>query len=224
MWSGPRLALQRRRGPLCSSGPQPSRTVGNLPTVDLFASEDFPNAGTMQADRLADFCQRRSGLLRSGEGLAPRLPRSLHVSLVVKLCALRLGERLPFGIFRHQGSLSPSPRRVRFQAYVANHGGGRQSCKGERLLPAGARFRPSRNRWRGSLVARWGGCCRSRRIPKGHDPGRPSGHRLPHSAWSIRQHLYCADETCRAGGRRAGRSPTPGRSGSDASTRDRESG
>lgn len=35
-----------------------SRTVGILPTVDLFASEDFPDARAVQADRLADFCQR----------------------------------------------------------------------------------------------------------------------------------------------------------------------
>lgn len=101
MWSGSRLVFAHRREPLCFSGPQPSRTVGNLPTVDLFASEDFPDAGAMQADRLANFRQRRSGLLRLGEGLAPRLPRSLHVLLIVNLCALRLSERFPLRILGH---------------------------------------------------------------------------------------------------------------------------
>ena len=63
----------------------------------------------MQSDRLADFRQRRSGLLREGEGLAPSLARSLHVPLVVKLGALRLGERFPFGVLRHEGSLLLGP-------------------------------------------------------------------------------------------------------------------
>jgi hypothetical protein len=41
-------------GAVLLSGQQPSRTVGVFPTVDLFASEDFPDARAVQADHLAD--------------------------------------------------------------------------------------------------------------------------------------------------------------------------
>lgn len=59
----------------------------------------------MQAHRLADLRQRRSGVLRSREALAPFVPRSLDLPLVVKMGALCLGERFPFGVRRHGGSL-----------------------------------------------------------------------------------------------------------------------
>jgi hypothetical protein len=52
----------------------------------------------VQADRLAYFCQRRSGFLRSGEALSPRFSRSFNVSPVVKLGALGIGESFPFGV------------------------------------------------------------------------------------------------------------------------------
>lgn len=100
------VACQRSGSPLYVGPGQRSTTIGETPTVSLlFASKDFPDARAVQADRLADFRQRRSGLLRSGEALAPLLPRGLQLPLVVKLGAFRLGEGFPFGVFRHAESL-----------------------------------------------------------------------------------------------------------------------
>lgn len=64
----------------------------------------------MQANRLADLCQRRSGLLRSGEALAPLLPCSLQLPLVIKLGVLRFGKSFLFGIPRHAESLFAKSR------------------------------------------------------------------------------------------------------------------
>lgn len=106
MWSGGPFACQRSGSPLYVGQDQRSTIVGKTPTVlSLFASEDFPDARAVQADRLADLRQRRSGFLRPSEALAPLLPRGPQLPLVIELSALRLGESLPFGVFWHAESL-----------------------------------------------------------------------------------------------------------------------
>src|SRR6478609_30810 len=70
LWSGPRLALTRRRGPLiCFGDPQPSSGVGYSLRKELLAAKKFPDARPMQPDLLRDFSERQASFLRPLETL-----------------------------------------------------------------------------------------------------------------------------------------------------------
>ena len=53
--------------------------------LGLVAPDDLADPRAIQADKLANVSQRESFLLRLGECLAPRFPRSLHISLKPRL-------------------------------------------------------------------------------------------------------------------------------------------
>jgi hypothetical protein len=101
LWSGPRLAFTRRRGPLIWIEPT-YQAVEKISTLGLFAPDDLADPRVIKADKFADVSQREPSLLRLRECLAPCLSGGLAVALKLLLGSFHgFGGGFALGVVGH---------------------------------------------------------------------------------------------------------------------------